>query len=380
MTTVDTVEPTQSPQISTGATKRHRLIDCDVHPLVGDVRELAARMSTKTARRVDVGGHIGGAAREPNRALHPTGPLRLDAVPPSGGPPGSDPEFTRATWLDPFEIGAALLVPIQAAAVISWSDEQAVSEYLSALNDYLLETWVGLDQRYRLAISVSPHDGDTAVREIERLANTRGVVAVNVPLAEVSPGRPGFFKLYEAAAHHGLPVVLHPTGAEGNLFNAPTFAGGVVRSYPEHHAMLAHSGHSAAAAVVLSGALARFPELRIVFAEFGFSWVAPLMWRMDTAWGRHGGPEGDLPRPPSSYLLDQMRFTTQPMDEPNDPRQLWPLFEAMQAERTLLFSSDYPHWDADDPQVVMKTRLPAALRDRVAFGSAEECFGDRLWS
>ena len=37
-----------------------------------------------------------------------------------------------------------------------------------------------------------------------------------------------------------------------------------------------------------SGALARFPDLKIVFAEFGFSWVAPLCWRMDTAWERGG--------------------------------------------------------------------------------------------
>jgi predicted TIM-barrel fold metal-dependent hydrolase len=353
------------------------LIDCDVHPLVRDIREIAARMSKRAARRVDVSGHVGGAAREPNRTLHPTGPLRLDAVPPSGGPPGSDPEFARSTWLDGYGISAAVLVPIQAAAVISWSDEQAVSEYLGALNDYLLEHWVGADARFKLAISVSPHDGDTAVREIERLADAPGVVAVNVPLAEVSPGRPTFFKLYEAAAHHRLPVLIHPTGAEGNLFNAPTFAGGQVRTYPEHHAMLAHSGHSAAAAIVLSGALARFPGLRVVFAEFGFSWVAPLMWRMDSAWQRHGANAG-LERRPSEYVLDQMRFTTQPMDEPSDPRALWPMLDAMEAERTLMFSSDYPHWDADDPQVIMKTRLPERLRDRVAAATALECFGARL--
>jgi predicted TIM-barrel fold metal-dependent hydrolase len=359
------------------APSAHSLVDCDVHPLVRDVRQIAARMSTRAARRVDVSGHIGGAAREPNRTLHPTGPLRLDAVPPGGGPPGCDPDFARTTWLDRFDISAAVLVPIQAAAVISWSDEDAVGEYLSALNDHLLEEWVALDPRFKLAISVSPHDADSAVREIERLAGTPGVIAVNVPLAEVTPGRP-FFKLYEAAADRGLPVLLHPTGAEGNLFNAPTFAGGQVRSYPEHHAMLAHSGHSAAAAIVHSGALQRFPDLKVVFAEFGFSWVAPLMWRMDTAWERNGAEASGLERPPSSYVLDQMRFTTQPMDEPSDPRLLWRMLDAMEAERTLLFSSDYPHWDADDPAVIMKTRLPEGLRERVAYASAVETFGARL--
>jgi predicted TIM-barrel fold metal-dependent hydrolase len=354
------------------------LIDCDVHPLAKDMRQIAARMSPRAARHLDVKGHIGGAAREPNRALHPTGPLRPDALPPGGGPPGSDPAFAAERWLEPYGISTAILIPIQAAAVINWADEDAVEEYLAALNDHLIEEWVQSDSRYKLAISVSPHDGDAAVREIERLASVPGVVGVNVPLAEISPGRPTFFKLYEAAADLGLPIMLHPTGAEGNLSNAPTFAGGQVRSYPEHHAMLAHSGHAAVAAIVLSGALQRFPKLRVIFAEFGFSWVAPLMWRMDTAWERGDRMAGALERPPSEYVVEQLRFTTQPMDEPDNPRSLRRLLDAMQADRTLLFSSDYPHWDADDPQVILRSRLPESLRARVGYQSAQECFGDRL--
>src|SRR4051794_26567048 len=110
------------------------LIDCDFHPLVRDMEEIARRMSPRAARRVDTKGHIGGAAREPNRALHPTGPLRPDALPPRGGPPGSDPDFAAEKWLDRYEISRAVLLPIQAAAVINWADEDAVGEYLSALN------------------------------------------------------------------------------------------------------------------------------------------------------------------------------------------------------------------------------------------------------
>jgi uncharacterized protein len=353
------------------------LVDCDVHPLVHDMTDIARRMSTRAARRINLVGNAGVPGREPNRVLHPTGPLRHDAVPPGGGPAGSDPAFARDQWLDRYDVSAAILVPIQAAAVVTWADETVVGEYLSAINDHLLERWTGLDARFRVAVSVSPHDGDTAVREVERLAGVPGVAAVNFPLADVSPGRPAFYKLFEACEEHGLPLLMHPTGSEGNFASAPTFAGGIVRTYPEHHAMLGQSGHAATASMVLSGTLQRFPRLKLVLAEFGCSWAGPLMWRMDTAWERHG--HQDLEMPPSEYVVRQVRFTTQPFDEPREPRRVAAVLEEIQAEKTLLFSSDYPHWDTDDPAVILKSRIPAALRDRVATQTAIETFGERLW-
>jgi len=352
------------------------LIDCDVHPLITDMSKVRNRMSKRAARRLEVLGHIGGAAREPNRVLHPTGPLRLDAMTPSGGLPGSDPEFTRHELLDPYGVTAAVLVPVQAAAVLPWGDEVAVGEYLAGLNDTLIEEWLSADTRYKLAISVSPHDAKSAVREVERLADVPGVVAINIPLAEVHPGRPALHDLYAAAEELELPVLMHPTGGEGNLLDAPNFAGGLVRTYPEHHIMLAQSGQAAVAGFVLGGVFERFPRLKLVFAEFGFSWVPSLMWRLDANWERTGGAEvTGLTRPPSEMIKDQVRFTTQPLDEPADRRQLDAVFDAVEAGRTLLFSSDYPHWDADDPLVIFNKRLPEPLRERIAWGSAVETFG-----
>jgi predicted TIM-barrel fold metal-dependent hydrolase len=224
---------------------------------------------------------------------------------------------------------------------------------------------------------VSPHDPDSAVREIERLADAPGVVGIQIPMAEIGLGSSSMFKVYAAAVHYGLPIVLHPNSVDGSLQNSPSCAGRMTRSYAEHHVLLGQPGQGAAVQLVLSGALARFPELRVMFSEFGFSWVGPLMWRMDTAWQRGGGAEGLLPRPPSEYLLNQMRFTTQPFDEPDSPQHLKPLLDAMQAERTLVFSSDYPHWDTDHPNVVIR-RLPLELRQRVAMQTARETFGKRL--
>jgi hypothetical protein len=42
-----------------------------------------------------------------------------------------------------------------------------------------------------------------------------------------------------------------------------------------------------------------------------------------------------------------------------------------------MFSSDYPHWDFDDPRHVL-TRLPASIRQRVKADNAVETYGPRL--
>jgi uncharacterized protein len=353
------------------------LIDCDVHPLVDDFPAFVERLSPRAAACARNARIAGGIPREHNRILHPTGGLRHDARTPSGGLPGSDPEFARQQLLEECGVTAAILVPIQAAAVTAWADEVAVAEYLRAMNDYYLERWSGADHRFKLAVSVSPHSGEAALTELERLVDHPDVVAVNLPLAEIAAGGSALLPLYEAAADLKLPVMIHPTGVEGSLVGVPTPGGGMVRTYPEHHAALAHSGQAVLTSLTANGVFARFPELRVVLTEYGFSWVPPLLWRMDAAWA--ADPDGSaLERPPSEYVFENMRFTTQPLDEPDKINQLWEILEAVHAERTVLFSSDYPHWDFDDPGYVLRSRIPAHLRGRVGWENAADTFGDRV--
>jgi len=84
--------------------------------------------------------------------------------------------------------------------------------------------------------------------------------------------------------------------------------------------------------------------------------------------GRHlRGPQGDVPelkRKPSEYVKDHIWFTTQPLDYPEDKIELTNVLERMEADKILLFSSDYPHWTFDDPRWLMK-HLPERMRDAV---------------
>ncbi len=366
-----------TPEPASAGVPESTIVDCDVHPLVADVGQLRPHMSLRAARRVFGAGDLPIFARDPNRIPHPSSGLRLDATPPGGGAAGSDPAFAIEQWIDPYGISAAILIPIQAGIVIPWGDEATGVEYLQALNRHLMETWVGHDSRYRLTISISPYDARSAVNEIERYADEPGVAGVFIPHGAVALGRKQYDEVYAAAASHGLPIVLHPTGAEANLNDAPRVAGGLPATYPERHSLLLHPGQAILASMVFGGVFERHPELRLVLSEYGVTWAPSVMERMDRAWEQGDRELAGLSRAPSQSVVDNVRFTTQPLDEPDDLSELWALLDLMQAERTVLFSSDYPHWDTDDPTHILRGRLPERLRSRVAYASAVECFGRR---
>jgi hypothetical protein len=71
-----------------------------------------------------------------------------------------------------------------------------------------------------------------------------------------------------------------------------------------------------------------------------------------------------LKRKPSEYVREHFWFTTQPIDEPDEARHLRSLIEWVGIDR-LLFSSDYPHWDFDDPRFAFKTPLTEVERKKI---------------
>jgi uncharacterized protein len=72
-------------------------------------------------------------------------------------------------------------------------------------------------------------------------------------------------------------------------------------------------------------------------------------------------------------MRDNVRLSTQPMGDTN-PIELQRIVESLNAERIYVFSSDYPHYDADPADVVLAGSLPEELRRRVWYQNALESF------
>jgi uncharacterized protein len=369
------------------AAQRYRLVDCDVHPIMrGGMADLRPYLSPAGLRRLGLddrrdlttAGHREAVSIPRNMLyVNQAGVLRDDARAPDGSAPGADPAFTAQQLLDANGIDRAVLIGGEVLGLGAMPDPDAAALIASAYNDWLAETWLGADERFRGNLVVGAQDPEAAAREIRRVAPDRRFVAVLLPLTNILMGQRHYYPIYEAAAEFGLPITVHPNSGEGIFRTSPPMAGGTPTYYVEWHTGLSQVFQANVISLVCHGVFERFPGLKVVLTEGGLGWIPDVIWRLDK---NVKGLRDEVPwvkRLPSEYLADHVRFTTQPLPEPKRRHHLHVLCEIAQAERTLMFSSDYPHWDFDDPRHAL-TALPAEIRQRVSVDNAVETYGERL--
>lgn len=363
------------------------LVDCDVHPLMAEgMASLRPFLSAAGQRRLGLDDRRSlttNAYREavsvPRNTLftNQAGVLRGDAGSPDGAAPGADPAHTARQLLDGCGIDRAVLIGGEVLGLGALPDPDNAALIARAYNDWLAATWLSADPRYRGTITVGARDPEQAAAEILRCADDPRFVAVLLPMTDVLLGQRQFYPVYEAAAEAGLPVTLHPNSGEGIFRTSPSWAGGSPTYYVEWHTGLSQVFAANVASLVCHGVFERFPALKVVVTEGGLGWVPDVMWRLDK---NVRGLRDEVPwlrRLPSEYIVDHVRFTTQPLPEPARRAHLHTLCEIVHAERTLMFSSDYPHWDFDDPKHALAT-LPTAVQARVRAQNAAETYGPRL--
>lgn len=347
---------------------RPTLIDSDVHN-ASSAEELMPFLSKYWQEFV----RQHGAGPAANNYKSPVGVLREDARPPGGGLPGSDPQHVLTHHVEKYGIDYVVLTGSGILGISLFPDPDYGNAIASAYNDLLVEKWLKVSPRFKGSLLINHSDPQAAAKEIDRMGGQPGMVQVLMASgANRLFGQRFYHPIYEAAERHGLPVGIHP-GTEGCGTSYPPTPSGFPTRYMEWHNILPTNYMAHINSLVCEGVFERFPKLKFVAIEGGLAWLPHLMWRMDKNYKALRSTTPWLKRLPSEYIKEHIRLTTQPIEEPEDSRHIVQIFEMIDAGRTVMFSSDYPHWDFDNPKMALPA-LPKEMKQRIFAENAAELY------
>lgn len=278
--------------------------------------------------------------------------------------------------MDDFDIDYAILNPTLNLALNTVDNTRYAVALANAYNSWLLETF--LDERDRLKgnILVAPQDPTAAAEEIDRLADERDFVGVQIPSTGLVPpaGHRQYDPIYEAAQSHGLPVAFH--GAASATFHGFPGLRRWNETYAEDHALVhPFTQMWNLTTLVYRGVLERFSDLRFVFQESGIAWVPYLKWRLDDHYMELSDDLPLLQRLPSEYVDEAVYFTTQPLGLTSErPKHLaWAI--EMAGDDSIMYASDLPHADFDPPSELFD-RVDEQLDGSIVRGMMGETAAD----
>lgn len=340
-------------------------IDCDVHPAVPNMQALLPYLEEHWREQVTLRGIDGLDSNffPPNIPANGRPDWRL-----TGGKPGSDLDALREHVLAPFHTRCAILNCLYGAP--GTHNVHFAAALSRAINDWIAAEWLDKEPLLRASIVVPVQDAELAAAEIKRCAADRRFVQVLVPAAGDLPlGKRQHWPIYAAAEKHYLPLCIHA----GSTFRHATTANGWPSYYLEDYVSATHAFQSQLLSLIYEGVLTKFPNLTIVLAEAGFTWLPQFMWRAVKTWRAMRAEVPWVDRAPTEIIRDHVRFTLQPSDAPPDPSQMEQTIEQIGSDKFLLFSTDYPHWHFDG-NAALPDGLPASLVQRMMVDNPLETY------
>ena len=319
-------------------------IDCDIHPAVPNLRALHPYLSDHWRDVVIQRGvhELESIAYPPNSPLTSRPDWRLP-----NARPGSDLDALRAHALTPFGTSIAICNCLYGVQLLFSEDMGA--GFARAVNDWIAAEWLDKEPRLRASIVVPMQNAELAVEEINRVAPDRRFVQILLLVMHDMPlGKRHYWPIYAAAEKHGLPVGIHA----GSAYRHPVTPLGLADLL--HRGLRrAGAGLSGRALVLIcEGVFTKFPDLKVVLLESGFTWLPAHLWRLTKFWR---GLRMEVPwvdRAPTDIVRSNVRLTTQPCDAPPSAEAFQRLLDHMGSDEMLLFSTDYPHWQFDGDAVL----------------------------
>jgi predicted TIM-barrel fold metal-dependent hydrolase len=228
-----------------------------------------------------------------------------------------------------------------------------LSAIASAYNDYLATEVLPVSPRIKAEIMINHRDPAAGAAEISRVAKHAGFLSVYTEFGgNYEPiGTARHDPIYEAAVDNDLAVTSHV----GTFYQQFTPLHQGTRTWSELVGISAVSISMAyVGSMIFQGLFDKFPTLRVTIKEGGFWWLPEFMARSDDYYLSHPGDiklterklesgEQFLNKLPSEYFDSNIRFSSQPVCFPRDPRHFKLLMELCRGEDMLMYSSDWPH-------------------------------------
>ena len=352
------------------------LVDCDIHVGYETLEDLLPYLDPPTRELVKSSG-TNGLAMPSYPWNHPTGWIRHDLYERGNEHDSSfaymSLDVLRERHLDAYDVTIGVVEPDEAASFSIIPNAQLAARLCSAYNDWLLERWLQEEPRLRGMLVVPAQYPEAAAREIRRLGVRDEFVGVFLPGgARIPYGSPTYDPLWAAANELGLPVAVH-THYEGVGIGSSITAAGMPDTYIEYHTLCGSGMYGHLVSILCQGIFERFPDTRVAMVEGGLVPFVGFLWRLDTNWKACRSEVPWCRRRPSDYVWDHVRFATQPLESPDDADQLIAAIEFLRPADTLMYASDFPHWDFDEPEQTIR-QLPEAWRENVRAGNALDFF------
>jgi predicted TIM-barrel fold metal-dependent hydrolase len=251
----------------------------------------------------------------------------------------------------------------------SQNDELRIVSY-AAYNDWLAD-FCAKEPKRLLGIAYLPCDSpELAVAEVKRAAGRglRGCVIDRFP-GEGEWFDPEWDALWRAILDAGWAAAIHVGGRDRKpgmpRLDATNFMTDLLMS---KYAMC-----ESVCRFVLSGLLARYPELDIVSVEGQLGWIPFTQSYLDHVWEKHRfWTKSELKEHPSVYFRRQVYATF--MEDPVGLRER----EHIGIDN-IMWSSDYPHSETTWPNSQKLTEewtsdFPEEERRKILFGNAERLY------
>ena len=274
----------------------------------------------------------------------------------------------RSQHLDPNNVQLGILNPLSCGQGVQNQDFSAA--YCNAVNHWQIAEWTSKESRLKASLMVPYEDPSASVKEIDLWGGDSNFAQILLLSRTAEPlGQRKYWPIFEAACRVNLPVAVHAFGYGG----APVTGGGWPSFYIEEMVGHAENTQSLLTSMVFEGVFERFPTLKLILVEAGFAWLPALSWRLDKLWKRMRAEIPHVTRPPSELIRQHVWLTTQPMEEPEPREHLLDTIEWIGWEK-LLFATDYPHWDFDEPSRALPIRVGKEQKEAFFLKNALELY------